>query len=189
MISILPTLIVPSLCDPNLGIHPQSSQIGAPSFLCKSHHCLGILLNLFFLKKNKPWKKNIIFALYYGSWEALDACEILLKVVGTICPPGNPHSARKNSLNFFRLSEQWWEIASQSLMCFGYTSGPSLKNAQKMSKYIFWVHFKMSRKCKKNVTIHFLIFFKHFAVMLCCTQKKAEKTFSRYFKDILCWSV
>ena len=38
--------------------------------------------------------KNRIFAKY-GSWEALDGCKILLQVVGTICPPGKPHSVKK----------------------------------------------------------------------------------------------
>ena len=31
----------------------------------------------------------------YGSLEALDGCKILLQVVGTICPPGKPHSVKK----------------------------------------------------------------------------------------------
>ena len=31
----------------------------------------------------------------YGSWEALDGCEILLQVAGTICPHGKPRSVGK----------------------------------------------------------------------------------------------
>ena len=38
--------------------------------------------------------KNRIFAKY-GSLEALDGGKILLRVVGTICPPGKPHSVKK----------------------------------------------------------------------------------------------
>ena len=31
----------------------------------------------------------------YGSLEALDGGKILLRVVGTICPPGKPHFVKK----------------------------------------------------------------------------------------------
>ena len=60
--------------------HPDLAELGHPLKLC----CLQ--------KKTKS-RKKLIFALY-GSWEALDGCKILLQVMGTICPPGKPHSEK-----------------------------------------------------------------------------------------------
>ena len=37
-------------------------------------------------------KGFVLVFLKYGSWEALDWCEILLRGVGTICPPGEQYS-------------------------------------------------------------------------------------------------
>jgi hypothetical protein len=50
--------------------------------------------------------------LKYGSWEALDGCKILLRGVGTICPPGKQYSEnlkkhkKSRSVNmFFKCSD------------------------------------------------------------------------------------
>ena len=40
-------------------------------------------------------QKNMCLFAKSGSWEALDGCKILPQVVGTICPPGKPHSVKK----------------------------------------------------------------------------------------------
>ena len=54
----------------------------------------------FFFRGNPKIQKNMFFA-DYGSLEALDVGKILLRVVGTICPPGNPHSEQKKVETFF----------------------------------------------------------------------------------------
>ena len=72
--------------------HPEKPSLILQSALAttdkqSSHHCLGLILNCVFGKKQKNSK--------YGSLEPLDGCKILLQMVATICPPGKPHSVKK----------------------------------------------------------------------------------------------
>ena len=69
---------------------------------------------------NQKIRNKSMFALY-GRWEALDGCKILLQVVGTICPPGKPHSVKtKFKLFLGRLSSGGSRDLPESLFeCLG----------------------------------------------------------------------
>ena len=67
-------------------------------------HCLGILLNILFsIILNIV--ENVFFALY-GTWGPLGVGKILAQGVGTICPPGEYHSGRKQVWTCCMLSER-----------------------------------------------------------------------------------